>query len=684
MPSANESYLFSIFNKFGIMPLLRSCCLFVIVGLADSYIYAQVLDTTVVTVDNRPMEVSADSATSDSLLIANLADSLTEAKKPDIRIYPWPENVRIGQKVLATDSLIRWQYASDLVDLIAFKNAALPIRSGIQMRSDAFIKGTNITRFQELSWEGIPMDEPLSGTPMYEMMPINKLAQLTSNQNTGQYSTKFRNRTYQVNEPWSSLYFDEADGKYQNLAFSLTRNFSRKHNAELGYRQVRDGSLFRLSESEGNQIFLQNTYDLTQKVQFTQRWFSSQTNVDEPFGYAFNDAAAFSFNPFSSVPNQNSRQSLDLSVHSLGLKIRSDSVSAAHTHVQLYRKRIARALSAAEDTLDYQVKEFGLTATNTTKLPASLGQIMSETTLRLFRPEGQFLTTVVDNNWIEFIANSSWQKPTNFLGTLSAGVEIGHTNLFDSYTTYGINGGFFEKSVPFIGQLSVNIYHRTDAPNWMELQTSTASAAPQSLGTIQSTGLDLTIVKNISSNWRFNASAGYKQINDLPKITGLYLVNTNGSTWNTLESIAASMAINWQKRSLYAKYQTDYFQISELQNTYSDQRLLSTLQLGWKNYAFKKATFIDFSAELRNELLPFYGLARDPLTHLWQLQNTDQIPAYTSVLDLRLSARLRSIMIMVRYENAFDGQTQLGYFESLGYPAPARRLLFSVRALFKN
>lgn len=649
---------------------------------------AQLIDTTrAMEPDSALVAFSTDSTMVDSLFQSTLFDSSLTQKKSDIAIYPWPTKLDFGHFLVASDSLLRWHYASDLADVFAINNLGLPNRSGIQMRSDAFVLGTNTTRFQQLNWEGIPMDEPLSGTPMYEMLPTNKLASLQFSQQSGLQHTSFTNRTYQVNEPWSSLYFDEADGKYQNLAFSLTRNFNRRHNTELGYKQLRDGSLFRLSQSEANQIFLQNTYDLTQKIQLTQRWFSNQTKVDEPFGYAFTDAALFNFNPFSSNPNQNARQELNLSMHSFGVKLRSDSVSAAHTHLQFYLKNTTRALSVAADTIDYKVREFGLSSTNNLTLPNALGELKSSSVFRFFRPDGTFLSQNLTEKWIDVSFKTTWQKALKkALGKLSVGAELGYTTLADNYQTYAIHAGIYDIKIPFFGQLSTSTYQRTDAPNWVELQRSAEPilASTFQLSRFKSQGVDIRLHKRLNNFWFIQASTAYKQTLDLPKLQGLYLDASNESTWGSLETIAGSFALHWQATTFYAKYQTDFYRISEKNGNYEDQRLLSTSQVGWKNYAFNKATYIDFSVELRNEVLPFYGQTRDPLTHLWQLQNTDQIPAYTSVLDFRLSARLRSIMILVRYENTLDAQAQLGYFETLGYPAPARRLLFSVRALFKN
>ena len=84
-----------------------------------------------------------------------------------------------------------------------------------------------------------------------------------------------------------------------------------------------------------------------------------------------------------------------------------------------------------------------------------------------------------------------------------------------------------------------------------------------------------------------------------------------------------------------------------------------------------------------------------PLTYRSRLFNTElqfwenaaldevEIPAFFR-MDAELSARLRSMMILIRWENALDGFGQVGYFEATTLPMPGRRLIVGIRAQFRN
>ena len=84
-----------------------------------------------------------------------------------------------------------------------------------------------------------------------------------------------------------------------------------------------------------------------------------------------------------------------------------------------------------------------------------------------------------------------------------------------------------------------------------------------------------------------------------------------------------------------------------------------------------------------------------PLTYRSRLFNTElqfwenaaldevEIPAFFR-MDAELSARLRSMMILIRWENTLDGFGQAGYFEAATLPMPGRRLIVGIRAQFRN
>jgi hypothetical protein len=103
-----------------------------------------------------------------------------------------------------------------------------------------------------------------------------------------------------------------------------------------------------------------------------------------------------------------------------------------------------------------------------------------------------------------------------------------------------------------------------------------------------------------------------------------------------------------------------------------------------KGYLFDRATYVKLG--VRSTLSPFLYNSRTFNAGLeyWQGGSTyNELPSWFRV-DGELSARIRRIMVLIRWENALDGIGQVGYFESAGYPMPPRRLIIGIRAQFRN
>jgi hypothetical protein len=72
-----------------------------------------------------------------------------------------------------------------------------------------------------------------------------------------------------------------------------------------------------------------------------------------------------------------------------------------------------------------------------------------------------------------------------------------------------------------------------------------------------------------------------------------------------------------------------------------------------------------------------------PSLDSWQPSGSGLIPSFNR-LDLDISARVRWIMFVLRYENLLDRLNQPGYFETAGYPMPSRRFIFGIRVFFRD
>ena len=104
----------------------------------------------------------------------------------------------------------------------------------------------------------------------------------------------------------------------------------------------------------------------------------------------------------------------------------------------------------------------------------------------------------------------------------------------------------------------------------------------------------------------------------------------------------------------------------------------------WKGYLFDRATYV--KAGVHGMLAPFNYQADhyNPVLDTWQPVSDDQLLPVFNRVDVDVSARVRSIVFTLRWENVLDDVSQLGYFETAQYPMSNRRFIFGVRALFRN
>jgi hypothetical protein len=104
----------------------------------------------------------------------------------------------------------------------------------------------------------------------------------------------------------------------------------------------------------------------------------------------------------------------------------------------------------------------------------------------------------------------------------------------------------------------------------------------------------------------------------------------------------------------------------------------------WKGYVLNRAAYT--KGGLAGQWIP--GAYKAPLYRpeyqywQWNYQGPG-VPGHYR-LDADLSARVRSIIVLMRYENVLDGFGQAGYFETIPYPMPARRFMVGFRVVFTN
>src|SRR5699024_9898087 len=104
----------------------------------------------------------------------------------------------------------------------------------------------------------------------------------------------------------------------------------------------------------------------------------------------------------------------------------------------------------------------------------------------------------------------------------------------------------------------------------------------------------------------------------------------------------------------------------------------------WKGYLFNRAAYVKAGVSGMISPSRYQSEHYNPELDFWQpASNDQQLPVFNN-LDVDLSARIRSIIFVLRFQNVLDDVSQRGYFETAGYPMSQRRFMLGVRALFRN
>jgi len=197
----------------------------------------------------------------------------------------------------------------------------------------------------------------------------------------------------------------------------------------------------------------------------------------------------------------------------------------------------------------------------------------------------------------------------------------------------------------------------------------------------------------LGSFWKIGAGSRYKSTNN--KI----VLNSDSTFSNAAKQdvLFSSGYVEFQNErweiSSSVAFETELerdFQQNEIPLNNIDTKFWIRNSLYYKTYAFKRAAFIKMGLRALTSPLSYESRYYNTELSYWQnnslsLDGSRQefTPAFFR-LDAELSARVRAIMVVIRWENALDGFGQAGYFETSSFPMPPRRLIVGIRAQFRN
>ena len=611
------------------------------------------------------------------------ADSLDQPKEL-FKVTPWEFHAPLASDLVATDSTLRWQYWPDWSYKLNREPGIISYRLGTSIRTNAVQRDAHEPRHQQLYWEGVSLNDPVSGTLNWSLIPQHKISEFYNEELGVQHRSSYYQHQYYLNKPLSRLLYSESKFSFRNLEFEVSHNLSQRTNIEVSYWDRRTGGEFPNSEITGRQIYGKLSHHLGQNQYLKLNYLSNNYDIGQPFGYNISNLRNYSFDRFTTIANQSTPRSQETSsLLALNYYQRSPDTTQAvdNLHAGIFYRGSERSLTYTADTTRYKVQSAGANAAKwwnlgglSVEARASYEQFFNQSTAEESLPADNWSTLKTEGKIvldytpiIDLKGGGAFRLRSDgyqgFRLNASSDIELGGLQL-----TAGASSGSI---LPTPQQL---YWQSVDYEGNADLQNEKIQEARAELN------------YRFTPDTRIGVRAQHKDITD-----GIMMVDSTFTNITSYGSQSATAFFEWDLEhfefdgSATAHRFTDsYTNPSGTIPMSTRERLWLKGSAYWKGYLFDRATYV--KAGVHGMLAPFNYQADhyNPVLDTWQPVSDDQLLPVFNRVDVDISARVRSIVFTLRWENVLDDVSQLGYFETAQYPMSNRRFIFGVRALFRN
>jgi hypothetical protein len=665
--------------------LIQKVTIYIIIalGLLPAMAWAQV-DST-----------ATDSVAADSLpaapidtLITSRPDTLeSDSVKVILKVRRWEFHAPLQSETAATDSSLRWQLWPDWTYKRNRDPGVISYRLGTIGRTNALQIDAHEPKYQQLYWENIRMNDPVSGIVNWSYMPRHRLENIYENDLGTTHRTTFRLKEYYLNEPLTRLIYDESSFNTRNLEFVVSQNFSQRTNAEIGYWDRRDGGEYDNSDVVGRQIYARLSHQLDDRQALKLKFLNNNYDNGLPFGYQIpgTDPRTFSFDRFiASAVESEGQENRGSTVLGLNYYRRpaNTTQSASTLHAGLFMNSANREASYSADTTSYAVRRLGANVRKWLQAgPVALeGAASFEYAINRGDP-GSSLET---GNW--GLIDSEAKAVLEPLPQLQLNARANYRMRTDSYSDFSFGAG---AEIPLGRRLDLSAAFssgtRMPTPQQLYWQSNEYLGNTQLKNEhIQSTNAALEFapfsgssigikgnLRQIEDGIRIGPDSTFANTNSYSSLSTAAYFNYN----STLFEFSGSATL--QQFGSYLKSRAQPLPVDET------ERIWFKGGAYVKGYLFDRATYVKIGLSGMITPQAYFPARYYPSLDFWQSSDRDFVPSFNR-LDVDLSARIRSILVLLRYENVLDDVSQRGYFETSGYPMTQRRFIFGFRVLLRN
>lgn len=589
------------------------------------------------------------------------------ALRNDTSFVKWPISDLSAQPsflaVAATDSSLRWQLWSGAGEWLSRRDA-FSYRLGGYGRSTGFVSGAAAMNGADWRWHGVPLRDPVSGQIDLATVPIDlSLSVLAPKAAVGPHI--LLPMEYYVVKPQSRFAYEQSSHDYRVLDGTLALPVSARTQFQASYQGQKDGGRFDRAAFDGRRATGDVRHLLPSGGLLGAFALYQGAEAEESLGYEMGDPSSFSFNRFRAEAvsgNSTSRRRHLLT----GMTYRRPG-SGATDGLSVYRDLRRRDWRSA-DTLGQRVTAWGLAASETWR--AGRLMLRPDVELRYERPAGGGLL---------------WTKPRWRTRTggdaqmalhpkLTAGAHV-NFEAFDGQSGLTVGGHTALKLTHGL-ELNLSAGHEAKPQPWsVRYATGHGFRGNLDVGGYKAERVRLAL-ERMSGLWRPAASVEWVSDENAPMLSGDSTFV--GSPKSSAVAVWAGLGFespHWELRGSAGLQRWDGS---------GDVQALQRAEAFWKGPVIKSAAYLKAGAVATLSPLPYQSPLWLAEYGMWvRDENSAEVPAWFRV-DVEFSARVRSLILLGRLENAFDGLGQRGYFEVLPYPMPARRFRFGVRVVFSE
>lgn len=598
-----------------------------------------------------------------------------------------PVNVSLGggYRQAVDDSLLRWQQWSDWAEWYSRQSGTISFRQGGPARNAGLLVFGHENRHQRYYHEGILMNDRVSGSMNMTRMPHLSFASYGRNRTALQYRSEYVLQRPYVVRPLTRIHYEQSRFEYRSTRGYLTRNIGERANVEFSYwGKNLDDEGYPRSDVNRRQIAGSAYYHLDQHWKLRASAQYTGIQLHEPGGYSIEDMNRFHFDHRATTARQSGAESsVRNTLAEISLYHRSEAGEEVDNRLTVYRNAYRRFFFGEQDSTFYDVAGYGVLARGRLEAgPVSLGSTLTGELNR------------VDESTNRSLEIGQWAKVSNRTTATFAPFDRVEASVWGE-AAYR-DDGFFS--------------HETGARAEVELLPGVVVHGAYAQGNVEPTiqalywnsvlyrgeaDLEPEQLQRMEYGMRYrplpylelHARAYTKQLERSIVLGTDDRFIQSGSYASDGADAGISLDSRLLEMDLSAtahRYRSDT-PIAEMHllNT-SGTRAWVRGSLFYKNEVLDQAAFVKAGVSGVWSTLPYRGEQYLPQLDYWDpTAELQALPGHHR-LDVELSGRVRSAFVYMKLENALDGVTQAGYFETPLYPMPSRRFRFGVRWFLRN